>query len=93
MEGCPARRAEVAWVEVDGDVVAVDPDGGIHVLRGAAAALWQVLDGAPLDGLDLDVAEAFGIDRRRAAADIEQALTMLDEVGLIDAGPPIDSGS
>jgi PqqD family protein of HPr-rel-A system len=80
------RREDVPWVEVDGDVVAVTPSGEIHVLRGAVAALWQLLDGAPLTGLDEVVAETFGVDRDEARGDIETSLRMLDRIGIVDAG-------
>lgn len=87
MVASPARRSDVAWVEVDGDVVAMAPSGDIHVLQGAAAALWQVIDGESIEGLDEAVALTFGISRERAAADIKRALAMLAEIGIIESPP------
>jgi hypothetical protein len=86
MVGGPSRREDVPWIEVDGDVVAVTPTGDIHVLRGAAAALWQLLDGESLDGLDEIVADTLGVDRVDARADIETSLDMLDRIGIVDPG-------
>lgn len=89
MEVSPARRPDVGWVEVDGDVVAMEPDGDLHVLRGAAAAMWQLIDGSPLTGLETAIAETFGITAEQAAADMAAALDLLDDTGLIEhtSGP------
>lgn len=81
----PRRRQDVNWVEIDGDVVAADPIARtVHVFRGAAAAVWQLIDGASLDGLDLLVADTFGVDPEVAARDIATALALLDAAGVIE---------
>ena len=87
MQASPARRPDVAWVAVDGDIVAMEPDGDLHVLRGAAAAMWQLIDGGPLDGLEVAIAETFGITVEQAAADMAEALELLDDTGIIDITP------
>lgn len=79
----PARNPAVAWVEVDGDVVAITPTGDIHVLTGAAAAVWQLIDGSVLDGLAVVVADEFGVALAAAQTGIDDALAMLDRIGLI----------
>jgi hypothetical protein len=81
---CPQRRNDVHWIEVDGDVVVVDPvDRSIHVLRGAAAAVWQLIDGEPIDGFVELISETFQQDPVRAADDLAASLQMLDEIGVL----------
>lgn len=83
----PSRRAGVNWVEIDGDVVVTDPGSGmVHVLRGAAAAVWQLIDGDPVEGLPELIAETFDVDVEVAAADLADALAMLDRIGVLSCG-------
>jgi hypothetical protein len=80
-----SRRGHVNWINVDGDVVAVDGvTGEVHLLRGSVAVVWQLLDGAPLDGLDKLVAEAFSITRGDASAGIDASLAMLQRAGIVE---------
>lgn len=89
--GCPSRRAGVAWVELDGDVVLTDTATGVvHVLRGAAAAVWQLLDGEPIADLPELVAEAFAIDAVNAAKDIGDAIEMLAAIDVVSCAGPGD---
>ena len=87
----PRRRPEVNWIEIDGDVVATDPaNGSVHVFRGAAAALWQLIDGEPLDGLEGLVAETFGLDADAVAQDLERALHLLSSADVIECADSAD---
>lgn len=80
-----SRRGHVNWINVDGDVVAVDGvTGEVHLLRGSVALVWQLLDGAPLDGLDELVAETFSITRADASAGIDASLAMLHRAGIVE---------
>jgi len=88
----PSRRAGVHWVEVDGDVVVTDPDSrSVHVLRGAAAAVWQLIDGEPIDGLPELVAETFAIDIERAVEDFSAAVEMLNTIGVVSCADQLPS--
>jgi hypothetical protein len=79
------RRADVNWVEIDGDVVAVDPAADtIHVFSGAAAAVWQLLDGEPLTGFEELLAETFGIGVDEAAEGLAKSIALLDEAGVTE---------
>ena len=81
----PRRCGDVNWVVIDGDVVLTDPrNGEIHVLSGATAATWQLLDGEQLDGLAEIVAEEFGLDPAGAASDLAESIAQLDSIGVID---------
>ena len=85
MRDCMRRRADVNWVEIDGDVVAVDPTADtIHVFRGAAAAVWQLLDGEPLAGFEQLLAETFGISVDEAAEGLTESIALLNEAGVTE---------
>ena len=83
------RRADVNWVEINGDVVAVDPTAdAIHVFRGAAAAVWQLLDGEPLTGFEELLAETFEIGLDEAAEGLTKSIALLDDAGVIEHRAP-----
>jgi hypothetical protein len=85
MEERLRRRGHINWLEVDGDVVAVDGvTGEVHLLRGSVAVVWQLLDGEPLGGLDELVAEVFSIPLADAAVGIEESVAMLHRAGIVD---------
>lgn len=85
MSGGPSRRSDINWVVMDGDAVLVDPrTGRVHVLRGATAATWQLIDGEPLDGLADLVAEQFGVDVATAHADLATSLSQLASLDVLE---------
>lgn len=58
----PLRRKAVASVELDGEVVLLDEQGGGHLLNPTAGLLWSCFDGTgSLDEIAGDVADAFGL--------------------------------
>lgn len=73
----------VAWVEVDGEIVAIEPEHEeVHHLDPAASLLWRALDSeVTLDELAADVADVFNIRFEQARADV---LTFANR--LLDAG-------
>ncbi len=79
-----ARRTGVNWIEVDGDVVVFDPQAStVHVLEGAAAIVWQLLDGEPIIGLDEVIAATFDIDPEHARRDIAASIRLLFDAFLV----------
>jgi len=79
------RRAGVCWVEIDGDVVAVDPAADtIHIFRGAAAAVWQLLDGEPLAGFEELLSELIGIGIDEATEGLAKSIALLGEAGVTE---------
>lgn len=87
MSECWRRRPDVNWVETDGEVVAVDPAAdAIHVFRGAAAAVWQLLDGEPLTGFEDLLSEEFAIGFAAAAEGLRESIALLEEAGVIEQG-------
>ena len=93
MEERLRRRGHINWLEVDGDVVAVDGvTGEVHILRGSVAVVWQLLDGESLAGVDEMVADAFAVSIADAASGIGESVSMLHRAGIVDdlgAGEPV----
>jgi PqqD family protein of HPr-rel-A system len=83
--GHPRRRPDVAWAEIDGEVVIYDPERTTsHLLNPSAAAIWISLDGrTSLAEIAADLAETFGVDPTSILADVVSAATALDRQGLI----------
>ena len=85
MEERLRRRGHINWLEIDGDVVAVDGvTGEVHLLRGSVAVVWQLLDGEVLTGVDEMVAETFSISVAQAANGIGESVAMLHRAGIVD---------
>lgn len=97
MEERLRRRGHINWLEVDGDVVAVDGvTGEVHLLRGSVSVVWQLLDGEPLGGLDEMVADVFSISVDDAADGIAESIAMLHRAGIVDelgVGPAVPVGN
>lgn len=89
-EFAPARRSGIAWVELDGEAVLYDADGGgVHALNPTATLVWQLLDGtATLATLADELAEAFAADPRQIAGDLEQLVGALATSGVLAGTGP-----
>src|SRR5262245_6384078 len=93
----PGRRAEVSYVEIDGEQVLAAPTEGArydaHWLDRTAAIVWQTYDGVtPLSELIDDLAEAFGADRDVVRDDVLTLTSALGRAGLLEgvaAAPPV----
>lgn len=83
----PQPCAEIAAVEIDGEVVLHEPArGATHHLDAAAAVAWHCLDGqSSLGRIADDVAEVLGVDRGRAVANLAQWVRRFSAAGLLDA--------
>jgi len=59
-------------VELDGQVVALDPvHATSYALNGTAGLIWKLLDGSDtVEVLSADLAEAFGVDLAQVHADV-----------------------
>lgn len=82
----PARRHDVVWIEVDGDVVAHDPDAGVtHVLNATAALMWRCFDGvSPLAEIATDFADALGAQPGAVLADVIAGTREMARAGLLE---------
>jgi coenzyme PQQ synthesis protein D (PqqD) len=85
----PTRRLrqDAIWREADGDVIALDDRVTAYISTNAAGALlWkQLADGATSEELAARLVSEFGIDRERAARDVESFLAELDARGFLEA--------
>jgi len=86
------RRPDVAWVEIDGEVVVYDPaDQSSYLLNTTAGLIWRFLDGEDtLDGLADDLADAFDADAGLVRVDVAAAVVDLGRQGLLDGVTPGD---
>jgi Coenzyme PQQ synthesis protein D (PqqD) len=79
------REDAVRWREIDREVVAVDLVSSIYLTTNETGVrLWRRLaDGATTDELVDELVEAFGIERERAAADVQSYVGALDARNLL----------
>jgi hypothetical protein len=79
------REDAVRWREIDREVVAVDLVSSIYLTTNESGVrLWRRLaDGATTDELVNELVEAFGIERERAAADVQSYVDALDARNLL----------
>jgi len=77
--------AAVSWLEVDGEVLALQLSSSEYLATNAAGALlWKALSaGTTRDALIARVVQEYGIDRERAAADTDAFLGALAAHGLL----------
>jgi peroxiredoxin len=86
----PRPRADVAFVELDGEAViaaTAGDDGRLltHWLNPIGTIVWQCFDGvASLDELIADLADAFGADPDVVANDVVELSRALGRTGLLD---------
>lgn len=87
-EGGPAtrlREADVAWREVDGDIVVLDLRSASYLrLNASAALLWHgLLGGADEATLVSELRAAYSLDDDRARADVAAFLRSLRDRELL----------
>lgn len=77
----PTRAPDVAWVLVDGEVVAFEPQGpAVYLLSSTGGLIWQCFDGTTsVSDLATDLAEVFVIPLDEAVRGVEAF--MLEMVG------------
>jgi Coenzyme PQQ synthesis protein D (PqqD) len=80
------RPERLEWRRVDDEVVAVDLRSSVYLAANESAApLWEALaEGTTRDDLVDRLAWAAGIDRERAAADVDDFLCALADRQLLD---------
>jgi len=81
------RVDDLHWREIDGEVIALEVRGSTYVAANGAGPLHgrALADGTTPDELADQLVRAYGIDRERAAADIEHFLAQLRDQGLLAA--------
>jgi hypothetical protein len=81
----PRISPAVEWVSIDGDVIAVNGDDHVHVLRGSGAVVWPLLDGSTsLCEIADDVHAVFGVDPAQALHDLVTFAGEAARLGLVE---------
>lgn|GEM_PF-949454 len=85
------RVPETVWREIDGRAVVIHlEDGRVRTLNPTGSAVWQALDGRPVEALLDHLAAAFPAEPRdRLQADLDAFLADLIDRGMarVDPGP------
>lgn len=80
------RQTDLAWREVEGEVVVVDVRTSTYLsANDSGARLWARLsEGTTRDELVAELVESFGIDAETAGADIDKFVQQLRDNGLLE---------
>jgi len=80
------RRSAIDWLDVEGDVVALDSAQSVYLSTNeSGAALWRALvDGATRAELAQQLVATYDIDQGRALVDVDQFLNMVTEQNLLE---------
>jgi Coenzyme PQQ synthesis protein D (PqqD) len=81
------RDTDLHWREIDAEVIALEARGSTYLAANrAGTVLWRALvDGSTREGLADELVRTYGIDRERAAADVDRFVDALVEQGLLAA--------
>ena len=79
-------RSDVAWVEIDGEVVVYDAArASSYLLNPTGGLIWSALDGTgTLGEIAADLADAFGADPEQVIVDVIAAVVDFAGKGLIE---------
>jgi hypothetical protein len=85
----PARRADVEWVELDGEAVLYDPKAQVlHRLNTGAAAVWAACDGkVSVEQITRAIERNYSGPRDAITRDVAAALDELRRLGLLRPEP------
>jgi hypothetical protein len=83
------RDTDLHWREIDGEIVALEGQRSQYVAaNGSGTVLWRALVGGTThEHLVDELVRTYGIDRARAAADVDRFLDALAEQHLLVADP------
>ena len=80
----PCARADVTLQRVGGDAILHDARGGqAHVINEAAARVWELADGRPVEELVAAFAAPYDLPPMAVHADVVELLVQLDQLGLL----------
>lgn len=85
MTGRLERNPNLAWREIDGEVVIISPeDSQVHELNETASLIWKHADGAHgLEEITARVAEVYDVAPEAARTDVAEMIAQLDEKRLL----------
>jgi hypothetical protein len=81
------QRERVDWREIDDEIVALDLENSTYLsINRTGRLIWPALErGATRDELVEALTSTYGVDRERAAADLDVFLAQLRERGLLSS--------
>jgi hypothetical protein len=85
MTGRLERNPNLAWREIDGEVVIISPeDSQVHELNETASLIWKHADGAlGLEEITARVAAVYDVAPEAARTDVAEMIAQLDEKRLL----------
>jgi len=85
MKACPARNPNLAWREIDGEIMIISPeDSQVHELNETASWIWKHFDGTQSpDAIAARLAAAFDVEMETARQHIVELIEVLDKKRLI----------
>jgi coenzyme PQQ biosynthesis protein PqqD len=87
MTTCPTRNPQLAWREIDGEIVIISPeDSQVHELNETAALIWKRADGAQtVEEIAASLAAEYDVTRESAQQDVAELVALLAEKQLLMA--------
>jgi phosphatidylserine decarboxylase len=82
---CPQRNPQLAWREIDGEIVIISPeDSQVHELNETAALVWKRADGAQtVEEIAARMAAEFEVSCESAQQDVAELIAQLAEKQLL----------
>lgn len=79
------RNPQLAWREIDGEIVIISPeDSQVHELNETAALVWKLADGAQtVEEIAAEIAAEFDVSSESAQRDVAELITQLAERQLL----------
>jgi hypothetical protein len=85
MISCPIRNPQLAWREIDGEVVIISPeDSQVHELNETAALVWKFADGErTADEIAASLATEYDVASDSARKDVAELIAQLADKQLL----------
>jgi hypothetical protein len=85
MSSRPTRNPQLAWREIEGEIVIISPeDSQVHELNETAALVWKRADGAASeDEIAVGLAAEYEVSVARARADVAELIAQFREKQLL----------
>jgi hypothetical protein len=82
---CPMRNPQLAWREIDGEIVIISPENSqVHELNETAALVWKRADGAQtVEEIAAGIAAEFEVSCESALNDVAELISQLAEKQLL----------
>jgi coenzyme PQQ biosynthesis protein PqqD len=87
MTNRPVRNPQLAWREIDGEIVIISPeDSQVHELNETAALVWKSADGArTVEEIVAQIAAEYDVTHESAKQDVVELIAQLCEKQLLTA--------